>query len=54
MLLVSIFQLFWRDPELEHVGMTRSDESETLPTQGELVSLGLPPYLVNMHMANPM
>jgi hypothetical protein len=31
MLLVSIFQLFHEDPDLKHVGMTREDETATLP-----------------------
>jgi hypothetical protein len=31
MLLVSIFQLFYKDPDLRHVGMTREDENAALP-----------------------
>jgi hypothetical protein len=32
MLLVSIFQLFYKDPDLKHVGMTREDETAALPS----------------------
>src|ERR1051325_1876003 len=31
MLLVSIFQLFYKDPDLKHVGMTREGGTATLP-----------------------
>jgi hypothetical protein len=32
MLLVSIFQLFYKDPDLKHVGMTREGETAALPS----------------------
>jgi hypothetical protein len=31
MLLVSIFQLFYKDPDLKHVGMTREGETAARP-----------------------
>src|ERR1051326_3118737 len=35
MLLVSIFQLFYKDPDLKHVGMTREGETAALPGGNE-------------------
>jgi hypothetical protein len=34
MLLVSIFQLFYKDPDLKHVGMTREGETAALRRAG--------------------
>jgi hypothetical protein len=54
MLLLSIFQLFYEDPDLKHVGMTREDETAALPTISDCGMLTEKPLSSGDYIIHPI